>query len=275
MSPGPERSEDGVGTGSPAPGADPELARWARRWAVFGVLASLALAAGLTWASPLPALDTLLLPAFLVLLPVLSAIQVPFVRDEDLERIPVYVGSSVTILGLGALSLLLGFRLEGPAGLGLGFPDAGTFLLWTGGLTAAGVALMEAFHRAGSRETPILRRLLPTTGRERRAFVGVAFAAGTGEEIAYRGYVLVALQAAGVGAWGAAALSSVAFGFLHAYQGPVGVVRTATLGMALAASLIMTGSLWPAMAAHVLIDLLGGLVLGQRYAAGSEGGAGR
>lgn len=263
----PDSPWEGVGAGETPPEPDSELGRWARRWAVAGLLATLALAAGLTWASSLPALDTLILPIFLILLPVLSTIQVPFVGEEDLERMSVYAGSSLTILALGAVSLLMGLRLEDFSGLGLGPVDPATFLLWTLGLTGAGVALMEGFHRAGSRESGILKRLLPRTGRERRAFVGVSFSAGIGEELAYRGYVLVALQAAGVGPWAAAGLSSVAFGFLHSYQGGIGVVRTGFLGMGLAASFIMTGSLWPAMAAHTLIDLLGGLVLGERYSA--------
>jgi uncharacterized protein len=106
--------------------------------------------------------------------------------------------------------------------------------------------------------------LLPRTPEERRLFAGLSLAAGWGEEITYRGYVPAALVLAGAGPWAAMGVAAVAFGFLHAYQGPVGVVRTALLGLLLGASVILTGSLFPAMAAHALVDLVLGLVLGPR-----------
>jgi membrane protease YdiL (CAAX protease family) len=58
----------------------------------------------------------------------------------------------------------------------------------------------------------------------------------------------------------------VVFGLLHAYQGPLGMMRTALLGLLLAASLLLSGSIWPAITAHVALDLLGGLVWGERFA---------
>jgi len=63
--------------------------------------------------------------------------------------------------------------------------------------------------------------------------------------------------------WGAALLSSAVFGLLHAYQGWLGVLRTAVLGMILAASFIVSGVLWPAILAHAILDMIAGLVLGE------------
>jgi membrane protease YdiL (CAAX protease family) len=53
------------------------------------------------------------------------------------------------------------------------------------------------------------------------------------------------------------------FGLLHAYQGWLGMVRTAVLGMVFATSFLVTGTLWPVIIAHAALDVLGGLVLGE------------
>ena len=58
-------------------------------------------------------------------------------------------------------------------------------------------------------------------------------------------------------------LSSCAFGLLHGYQGWLGVLRTGIMGFFLAASFVISGSLWPAVIAHVTLDLVSGLILGK------------
>jgi hypothetical protein len=92
--------------------------------------------------------------------------------------------------------------------------------------------------------------------------------------MAYRGYAMAVLTPMLGSAWGAALLSSLVFGFLHAYQGALGMVRTGLLGLILAASLIVSGSVWPAIIAHAGVDLIGGLVLGERMLGPLEDGAG-
>ncbi len=224
---------------------------------------------GFGFGSDLPVVDLLFLPALLFLLPALAVAQLPLVENEEVERIPAYLGSAAGILVLGLASAALGLRLAGPAELGLLLPPGGVLLSWSVGLSAAGIGIMWVFHRVevsrGTAGSKILRQLMPRTGRERAAFAGLSFAAGTGEEVAYRGYVIVALVATGLSPVLAAVGSSVAFGYLHAYQGRIGVVRTGLLGFILAVSFLATGSLWPAMIAHVTIDLVGGLVLGPRW----------
>ena len=61
--------------------------------------------------------------------------------------------------------------------------------------------------------------------------------------------------------------TSLAFGVLHSYQGKLGVVRTGVVGFFMGAAFIYTGSLWPPMVAHALIDLVAGLVLRDRLLA--------
>jgi membrane protease YdiL (CAAX protease family) len=62
-------------------------------------------------------------------------------------------------------------------------------------------------------------------------------------------------------------LTSAVFGVLHAYQGSLGMVRTAVLGGVLAWGFLASGSLWPAIAAHAVIDVVAGTLLADRLTA--------
>jgi membrane protease YdiL (CAAX protease family) len=67
-----------------------------------------------------------------------------------------------------------------------------------------------------------------------------------------------------LGVGGAAALTSLVFGVLHGYQGWLGTARTAVMGGFLAWGFLAAGSLWPAIVAHTAVDLLAGIVLGEK-----------
>lgn len=217
--------------------------------------------------------DALFLAFLLELLPVLSVVQVPMTevlvaRGGALERIPVYVTSAGVILLLGWVAFLLGRGDGGVELLGLVWLPSGPTLLWAGGLTVAALVLLALFAGLGRildrQESPVLRALIPRSPAEKASFVGLSMAAGLGEELAYRSWAIPALVAVMGSPWGAAALSSVVFGFVHAYQGILGVSRAALLGFVLAASLLVTGSVIPAILAHAAIDVIAGLFLGDR-----------
>ena len=91
----------------------------------------------------------------------------------------------------------------------------------------------------------------------------LSLAAGLGEELAFRGYALPLLADLGLGLWGAALATAVPFGAMHAYQGWWGFARSALLGAGLGASVVVSGSVWPAVIAHAGIDVVGGLWLGR------------
>ena len=221
--------------------------------------------------------DQILLAVLLVLAPINGVAQLALARkDRDLARIPVYVSSGTFILVLGAASAIAGALGGGPASLGLAPIGPLAFVAWTAALAAAVLGIMMLFtwiaRAAGLRDSPFLARLLPRTRRERACFAGLSFVAGTGEEIAYRGYAMSTLGMMSVGPWMAAAVTSAAFGLLHSYQGVRGVVTTGVAGFVFAASFILTGSIWPAMAAHITIDLVAGLVLGEKLLTHGDGG---
>lgn len=217
--------------------------------------------------SPLELLGAMYLALLVELLPALALAQLPLMdSDEPLPREAVYISSSVMILAMGGLGFSIGGAELGWEALGVLPVAKGVWIPWTVGLSLASLALLLAFHilrkSLGIRETPLLAQLLPETGREKLLFFFLSLSAGVGEELAYRGFLIPALTYSLGSVWGAAILSSLLFGLLHAYQGWLGMVRTALLGLVLATSFILSGTLWPAILAHAILDVLVGLVFG-------------
>jgi membrane protease YdiL (CAAX protease family) len=207
--------------------------------------------------------------AFLVeLLPALALAQLPLAQEEEpIPRMPVYLSSGVLVLALGIGGLMVGRGGLGMEAMGLARAPWRAVVPWTVGLSGATFLVLAYFlvlrRAVGIREGALLIQLLPRTGWEKLAFAFLSVAAGVGEELAYRGFLIPALTMLTGSPWGAALLSSAVFGVLHAYQGWLGVARTASLGLLLAASLLLSGSLWPAILAHAILDLAVGLVLGE------------
>ncbi len=218
-------------------------------------------------------LDALFLAALIELLPVFAVVQVDLAHDLMVERVQAYLTSSVMILFLGVSSLVLGSRLVGLEGMGLRIEPSQVpvAILWGGATFALGIASLWFFlilrKRCGWSESRLVRELMPVTRREKVWYAGLSFCAGFGEELAYRAYAIPALIVAGGSASAAVALTSVAFAVLHSYQGVLGVVRTGVVGVIMGMVFLHTGSVWPAIVAHVLIDLAVGFVLADRLLA--------
>jgi len=111
-------------------------------------------------------------------------------------------------------------------------------------------------ERIRARLDPV-KRLMPRAGPGFPLFAVLACTAGLCEELLFRGYL----------AWVASALlpyplapavQALVFGLCHAYQGPRGIVLTTFAGAFLTGVVLVTGSLWPAMLIHALMDLHAG-----------------
>lgn len=181
---------------------------------------------------------------------------------RGISRHALYLSSAASIWALALVAVVVasdgGFTR---AQLGL-VPITTDRLAMAGGLTlVAGLAIMSAARLAGIRETGILRHLIPATTGERIAFVGLSVSAGIGEELVYRSFLIPALDAAVGSLWIATAISSVAFGLVHSYQGATGIARASLLGGILAAPFLLTGSVYPSMVAHTLLDIVAGIWL--------------
>jgi membrane protease YdiL (CAAX protease family) len=109
----------------------------------------------------------------------------------------------------------------------------------------------------------ITERIMPRTRAETFVYAALACTAGISEEFLYRGFVFMAFVRMVVNFAPpnaiAATLSSAWFSLAHLYQGRKGIATTFVVGMIFAAVRIWTGSLVPAIAAHIGIDLVVGL----------------
>jgi uncharacterized protein len=102
-------------------------------------------------------------------------------------------------------------------------------------------------------------RVMPQNLIERLAFVGLAVTVALCEEILYRGFALTVIERATDSAFAGILGSALLFGIAHLYQGWQGVRTTAVVGLVFAAVTLWTGSIAPAIAAHLVADLLVGL----------------
>ena len=250
-----------------APHPSPEARRLARRITWGGVALFWLVVPALSVGAGYAVVDAVLLAVLLAVVPTFAIAQVPLVEDASIERLPAYWSSIATLWVLGTACWLVGTRSEGAAALGLVALPAGSLVVWSVGLTVAGLLIIALFHWVarvtGALDSELLTQLLPRTGQECRVFALLSVAAGTGEELAYRGYVIPVLAPL-LGVTGAAILSTAVFGVVHAYQGPLGIVRTGLMGGVLAWGFLASGSLWPPILAHTLIDLVAGITLGEK-----------
>jgi membrane protease YdiL (CAAX protease family) len=109
----------------------------------------------------------------------------------------------------------------------------------------------------------VTEKIMPRSPAENWFFSGLAVTAGCSEEFLYRGFVFMALYRAVVN-YGpadtfAGILSSAWFSLAHLYQGKRGLITTFVVGLILIAFRIWTGSLIPAITAHIGIDLIAGI----------------
>jgi membrane protease YdiL (CAAX protease family) len=196
-------------------------------------------------------------------------------RPELVQGIPrtaLYFSAVVSQWILAAVGALVVF-LAWPDGRAIGLaPVSGSgFLNWTLLLvvvSVAGLGLVLLLEKRGwwPEEPEMVRALMPQTRRERWwALLGLAPTAGLCEEFLYRGFLLAEASAwLHSAAWGVA-ISSVAFGLAHSYQGLNGMVRAGLLGALLAWPVVQMGSLYPSMTAHFLIDAVALLWLGPKF----------
>jgi len=202
----------------------------------------------------------------LVGVPALAMLQ-PDDREIMLPpRLALYGSAIIGVWVLAALTMLVLWLEEtAPADVGLSKPGMLAFVGW---MTVAAVGALlgnmlisRAAARLGLRESRLTYHLMPRTRRERRLFLAVSASAGFCEELTYHGFLLAGLSGWLGNGWLAAAIANLAFGILHGYQGYAGIVRAGVMGYVLTLPVIVGAGLWPAMAAHFLVNALLGFGL--------------
>jgi len=169
--------------------------------------------------------------------------------------------AAVQMLLVAIAWLLIRLRGERLADIGLKWPQSWTQTLMIGILIAAVVfAAMYFSEKAGFRRD--LSRFKDVQGNLGLTVYGVFYAligAGFYEEFMFRGFLmqgLAMLFGATRGAWIAACLVQGAlFGAAHAYQNPLGVAITGTLGASMGFLVLASSrNLWPVIIGHGLYD---------------------
>lgn len=228
-------------------------------------LLALVLGTALVWSASaeLPWPARLATTVLLAVLPVALLSQARFADElpPGITRRGLYLstilGIAVMALGAVAAALASGF---GRYRLGLTVPDVPVLLAATVLTIAAGLGVVAAM-RSLAPEGRLSAFLVPRTAGERGLYVVLCLAAGLGEELVFRSFLIPAVAAACGNVWVAAGLSAGAFGLIHSYQGAVGAVRAALLGFVLAVPFVALGSVLPSMVAHTALDLAAGLWL--------------
>lgn len=109
----------------------------------------------------------------------------------------------------------------------------------------------------------ITEKIMPRSWMETAVYAALACTAGVSEEFLYRGFVFMAFvrMIVNFGSPNAAAaiLSSAWFSLAHLYQGRKGIITTFVVGLIFVFVRIWTGSLIPAITAHIGIDLVVGI----------------
>src|SRR6478735_2886164 len=165
----------------------------------------------------------------------------------------------ILLIGVGCgLVLLRGERL---ADIGLRKPESWTRTLIIGlGLAAIVFIAMYVSEKAGFRRD--LSKFKDVQGNLEVTVYAVLYAfigAGFYEEFTFRGFLmqgLAMLFGGSRGAWiGACLLQGALFGAAHAYQNPLGVAITGTLGILMGLLVLASGrNLWPVIIGHGLLD---------------------
>ena len=208
-----------------------------------------------------------ILAVFLLgVLPALTIFQTRLVTNlgesEWPSRHKFYFSSEIGLWGLAFFSFVAaiesGFT---PELMGLKEIDQSGFWIWLCFSLTAVAALVLAFKAFGQSETALLKYLIPQTRLEKIHFLGVSVTAGICEELVFRGFLVTALRVATGSTLVAVILSAAAFGVSHAHQHITGGIRAGLLGLVLTVPLLMTGSLFPAIVAHTIVDIAGGLWL--------------
>jgi CAAX protease family protein len=156
---------------------------------------------------------------------------------------------------------LIRLRGETLADIGLKQPASWmrTFMIGIGFAAIVFIAIYLS-EKAGFRRD--LSKFKEVQGNLELAVLGVFYAslgAGFYEEFMFRGFLmqgLAMLFGAGRGAWIVACLVQGAlFGAAHAYQNPLGIAITGTLGVLMGLLVLASGrNLWPVIIGHGLFD---------------------
>ena len=234
---------------------------------------------GLTIAQVVTVAIVFLVGSTLPALPEMFAQIADGVEGEPVLSSPTVAATVMVGMALALFVCWLWLRNEGRVGEAwtLGVPPAGwpKTLAWAALGTGViflifglGGATLEALGLPSPDPSEVLDLVTESPAMLALWIVGVAWlAAGTGEELLYRGFLMDRLsRVAGLRGriWLVLVIQAVLFGLPHAYQGWGGVLVTGSVGLFLGwLRLRNQGNLWACILAHAAVDTL---AMGLAYA---------
>lgn len=134
------------------------------------------------------------------------------------------------------------------------------FISWTIGITALGLCLDEPGFALWGKMLPAFRIGSIPIGTDSPLYtldmtLGLALVA-VAEEVIFRGLAFSALKERGFSTPAILLISGLIFGLIHWSQGPVAVIATAVTGTGLMICMWRTGSIYPTIIAHYIINYL-------------------
>ena len=197
----------------------------------------------------------------------------PSMRWTERMKIGLYYGNGLLLYAM-ALVVLLVYWFTGRSftevGLGWGqLPyDLTAVLLLAAFLL---LYLVEIYRELGDADSQVATRrefiklgFLPVSARQFMHFLFLAVAAGVGEEIVYRGFMITYLtELLGSAGWVIIVVlfaPAVAFGVGHLYQGWKAVVKIIFMAILFGFFFLRTHTLWPLILIHTAVDVFGGLI---------------
>ncbi|MBP6669073.1 MAG: CPBP family intramembrane metalloprotease [Gemmatimonadales bacterium] len=171
-----------------------------------------------------------------------------------------------SVLVVQGVALLISLRVAAVEGIAL-FPRTvpPPLALGLGAVMVVGctVALRPRWREAVARREPRVHFVMPRDAGERRLWAGVSLAAAVSEEVTYRGVMYALLLRLTHDPLTAAVATAALFGAAHAVQGARGVLAIGAISLGLQGLVLLAGSLYVAMAVHLLYDLIAGFAYGR------------
>ncbi len=127
------------------------------------------------------------------------------------------------------------------------------FGLWLIAITFVSLINLVAFHQRVPEH-----RLYPDAISWHRAMLLIAncCAIGFSEELRYRAYLIPRLEAVTGSTWKSAVISVVVFGFVHLYQGYLGVIDSVVTAVLFSIGFCLTRRIWPVALAHAVTNFI-------------------
>ena len=172
--------------------------------------------------------------------------------------IPILVVWAVSGRDWAALGFQIPTSTYAGYGWGLAVLVAGFFIYQNVMVARSDAAKAQLKEAMAGRK--IISDFMPQADEERALFNLVSVTAGITEEIIFRGYLIFVFSLfVPISLAGFAAL--VVFTFLHLYQGVKQLPTVFAMGALLTLIFVLSGSIWPAIAVHILVDMVNNSML--------------